>query len=324
MKYLREKFCWRGQFFWEGLTLCPQVLEDPGFWKIVFTSREKAGQSPPFLRATSYLLSIFREQFLHDGIFSLPLEYYGKRFTLYLPQFTGKIIFKQILDLWFPYLDKERKALLYPEVTPEDIGSPFHTFYFNPKREISWGSEGPYENGYNYLREGDYVLDVGAYVGVFTLLAGKVVGEKGRVFAFEPQPQFREMLEMNLELNGLYNVDVVPKALGDTQTTISMRGMLIKRTNQGYIECTTLDNWAKEVGLEYFDFLKMDVEGFERKVLRGGRKTLRLFTPRMGICTYHLPDDPQVLQELILDINPCYRIMSNVTGKKYLVWKEES
>ncbi|MGQ9623520.1 MAG: hypothetical protein ACUVTO_08860 [Candidatus Caldatribacteriaceae bacterium] len=74
-----------------------------------------------------------------------------------------------MLDLWLPYLLEEKRVL-----------------FLGHRRRIFWGAEGPYEDEKTYPREGDWVLDVGAYVGVFAVLSGKVVGEKGRVFAFEP------------------------------------------------------------------------------------------------------------------------------------------
>ncbi len=139
---------------------------------------------------------------------------------------------------------------------------------------------------------------MGAYAGVFTILAGKVVEEeRGRVFTFEPQKRFCEILEANLKLNGLSNIVV-------REGKVTMKGMVVRGWGRGYIECTTLDAWARASHPERLDFIKMDVEGFERKVLRRGMEALRRFLPRMGICIYHLPDNPEVLRELILYHQP--------------------
>jgi len=319
---LGNSFLSRVRFFEEGLAFNVRVLGDPDFWKTFFVSFEKLREGPVYLRSTPYLFSVFKREFLKDGIFSLPLDYYGKRIVLHLRPFAGKIVFRQMLDLWLPYLVEE-KRMLFGRGTPQDVvHSPFEALYLSPRRRVFWGSEGPYENEKTCPREGDWVLDVGAYVGVFTVLSGKAVGEKGKVFAFEPQERSRKVLEANLRLNRLSNVVVVPKALGDRESKVTMRGMVIKRWGRGYIECTTLDAWAKASHLERLDFLKMDVEGFERKVLCGGMETLCQFKPRMGICIYHLPDDPEVLRELVLKVNPCYHIAFNVTGKKYTVWRD--
>lgn len=95
-----------------------------------------------------------------------------------------------------------------------------------------------------------------------------------------------------------------------------------KEKRKGQIDCITLDSWVEEVRFTRLDFLKMDIEGYERKILLGGMMTLKRFQPKMGICIYHLPDDPEVLRELILQIDPEYEIQYNETGKKYVVWRK--
>ena len=64
------------------------------------------------------------------------------------------------------------------------------------------------------LKAGDVFFDLGAYVGPYTLLASRLVGEGGRVVAFEPDPATRDLLDRNLAANGASNVTVVPSAVG--------------------------------------------------------------------------------------------------------------
>lgn len=56
------------------------------------------------------------------------------------------------------------------------------------------------------------------------------------------------------------------------------------------------------------DFIKSDIEGEERNMLRGAMETLRRFSPKLSICKYHLPDDPENLKKIILEANPNYVI----------------
>jgi FkbM family methyltransferase len=267
--------------------------------------------------------------------FSFPLNYYGKRFTLYFsdPNDDSFVFILELFDFLYPYFEEKAKEKLlpfikdlkkhaYPGMAWEFNKSLFKNMYLLPKKGLTWGAEGEYDNSYTHLWEGDWVVDVGANIGLFTVLAGKAVGESGRVFAFEPLEELRKELLVHVALNELKNVVVVPKALGDKNTKVTMDGIEVKKEGEGTIECTTLDTWAKEINLERFDFLKMDVEGFERKVLTGGMEALRAFRPRMGICIYHLFDDPEVLKSLIQAIDLEYQIWLNSTKKKYLVGRK--
>ena len=60
--------------------------------------------------------------------------------------------------------------------------------------------------------------------------------------------------------------------------------------------------------MESVDFIKADIEGAERYMLMGARETLGKFAPKLSICTYHFPDDPEVLEKIILEANPNYKI----------------
>jgi hypothetical protein len=55
----------------------------------------------------------------------------------------------------------------------------------------------------------------------------------------------------------------------------------------------------------------MDIEGAERHALRGAAKLLREFAPRLAICTYHNPEDPQLLESIVRGAQPKYRVVHN-------------
>ena len=75
------------------------------------------------------------------------------------------------------------------------------------------------------------------------------------------------------------------------------------------IETTTIDDFVRKNNLPRVDFIKADIEGFERHMLAGAQETLARFAPKLALCTYHLPDDPEVMAELILKANPKYNIV---------------
>ena len=336
MPSLRDKLRWRAQFFFEGLNTHPRALLDPYFWKILLRSSDRTDEEK-LNKITEGIFSSLKQKLWKffvkdDGSFLFPISYYGKKFTL---RCTRLPWFFSLIDLWLIHFDKEYgadvfeeiefiKKKLYSNLSTCKGDSLFQNLYLASKEGRQENSEGPDDTPFVHLEEGDYTIDVGANIGQFTVLAGKVVGEKGSVFAFEPLEEKRKKLEKLVRLNGLHNVTIVPKALGDKNTKISMEGITIKEEGKGEIECITLDSWAEEVKLPRLDFLKMDVEGYERKVLLGGMKTLQRFKPKMGICIYHLPDDPEVLRELILQIDPKYEIQYNEAGKKYIVGKKHT
>jgi FkbM family methyltransferase len=66
------------------------------------------------------------------------------------------------------------------------------------------------------------------------------------------------------------------------------------------IKITTLDKFACEQNRKRLDFIKADIEGAERDMLAGAKNVLKEFAPKLAICTYHLPDDPEVLMDFLL------------------------
>jgi hypothetical protein len=63
------------------------------------------------------------------------------------------------------------------------------------------------------------------------------------------------------------------------------------------------------IDIKKIDFIKVDIEGAERDMLRGATNVLKTFAPKLAICTYHLPDDPMVLEDIILEANPKYKVV---------------
>ena len=177
--------------------------------------------------------------------------------------------------------------------------------------------EGPYEWGNVRINEGDVVFDCGANLGVFSILAASKGAE---VYAFEPIREARIILQKTLELNpGLAkNITVIPYAVSDTtgkatftiltDTLVGSSMVFDQKGRQETVPVTTIDTFCAENSLSV-DFIKADIEGSERRMLVGATEVLATQGPKMSVCTYHLPDDPQVIKNLILKANPSYRIV---------------
>ena len=131
----------------------------------------------------------------------------------------------------------------------------------------------------SHIKEGDVVIDAGANIGLFSILASFKVKDKGRVIAIEPEPHNLKILKQNVELNRLNNVIVIPKALYDKpDKMVSIKGegvgAYVSEDGEGLVETTTLDKIVEETGLKP-RILKIDIEGSEGKALIGGINTVR-------------------------------------------------
>lgn len=163
----------------------------------------------------------------------------------------------------------------------------------------------------------DVVLDVGACWGDTALYFAHLVGPRGKVFAFEVDPDNLAILRRNLELNPALagRIEIVQRALwdssGDTLTfTGGGRMTTVGQPSAGAsatVTTTTLDDFVREAGLDRVGFVKMDIEGSERAALRGARGTLERLRPRLAIAAYHQDDDLVALPAAIDEHAPGYR-----------------
>jgi len=129
------------------------------------------------------------------------------------------------------------------------------------------------------VQAGDTFVDVGANVGYYTLIASRLVGESGRVYAFEPDPTVFAILQKNVRLNHLRNVVLVPMAVSDQTGSVRL---FLADENKGdhriyetdeqrpsvAVEATTLDDFF-EGDDRGVDFVKIDTQGAEGQILRG-------------------------------------------------------
>jgi FkbM family methyltransferase len=137
--------------------------------------------------------------------------------------------------------------------------------------------EGGFENAEirfteRYLQRGMTILDVGAHQGLYTLLASKRVGPKGRVISFEPSPRERRWLVRHVRLNFCRNVRVEGS---DEDWGNSLRPPAVKgSTRRVRVEVISLDDYLAKNKNRPVDFVKLDVEGAELEVLKGAQRLL--------------------------------------------------
>ncbi|MCL2410689.1 MAG: FkbM family methyltransferase [Treponema sp.] len=181
--------------------------------------------------------------------------------------------------------------------------------------QLPFWNEGLYEYKEIRLETGDIVIDAGASFGVFSALAG-IKGCKA--YAFEPATNnIEKYLSKTAELNP--NITICQYALSDKEGELDFEedvcGLLgsssvmpLEKSNKTKAQAIDLDTFVNKNNLPRVDFIKADIEGAERDMLMGAKRVMKEFSPKIAICTYHLPDDPQVLRELIMSANPNYII----------------
>jgi len=165
--------------------------------------------------------------------------------------------------------------------------------YVNPDYEwggVKWLMSDSYEKGETELvkgiiTEGMTVVDIGANIGYYTLIAAKLVGNSGKVYAFEPEPDNYKLLCKNIEINGYTNIIPVNKAVSNK---CGITKLFLDQVNSGNPSFSQ-DNVFEKAGSvevetvtmsEFFqhqkiDFIKMDVQGAEGLIVDGAGEILK-------------------------------------------------
>ncbi|MFC1548338.1 FkbM family methyltransferase [Candidatus Omnitrophota bacterium] len=147
-----------------------------------------------------------------------------------------------------------------------------------------------------YIKSGDTALDIGANVGAYSLIMAKVMGDKGKVYAFEPAWQNFQKLNKNIILNKCQDRMVALNiALSDEKKidifnyrdltygsslhtvgeAVDFVGKEFEPAMRQEIMCYTVDGFVKEFGIGEVNHIKLDVDGIEAKVIKGAQGLLR-------------------------------------------------
>lgn len=174
------------------------------------------------------------------------------------------------------------------------------------------------------IKENDVVLDIGANIGYFTLIAAKSVGKKGKVYAFEPDANNFSILNKNVEINGYRNIVLIKKAVSDKTGKSSF---YLDKKDFGKHSLFNLDN-VERIEVEtvklddYFngydgkiDFIKMDIQGAEWLAL-GGMKSLLKNNPNIKIYTEL---DPEALLKSGIKPQEYMRMLTDLGFNLYII-----
>ncbi len=224
--------------------------------------------------------------------------------------------------------------------TPERVRTFWNdTIYFPEKPAfelIILGSspQWPSSNGVfqQCMKPGMVVVDLGAWIGYYTLLAASLVGEQGRVYAFEPDPANYALLEKNVQANGYRNVVCRQQAVSDKSGEAQLfRGEYsvshslstfadVNPEASITVATTSLDDFFQKQGWPRIDFIKMNIEGWECFAIEGMEGIL-LRSKNLKIMLEYYPDlmkkigrDPETFIRRLEDAGFITRIIDEERG----------
>jgi FkbM family methyltransferase len=154
------------------------------------------------------------------------------------------------------------------------------------------------------IQPGSVVYDIGANVGIYTLLSSVLCGDTGKVFAFEPDPHNIEYLWKHVQLNQLNNISIIEYAISNKSGNLSFESTSdhctshLSDNGKLKVKAITLDQFVSDNTNSPPDYIKIDVEGAENLVLEGGHKTLRQHKPKIFLATHGYEIDQICRQQL--------------------------
>jgi FkbM family methyltransferase len=191
--------------------------------------------------------------------------------------------------------------------------------HLDPRFEIDY-VRGVYEQAVErtlsqHLRPGSVFYDVGAHIGVLSLVAARLVGAHGVVFAFEADPANVARVEEHVRRNGFEQIHILPCAVWSSRGSLRFeRASVQSSLNQGAVaseqaetlanmidvESITLDDFIRSHALP--DVIKIDVEGAESAVLRGSERVFATKRPVL-ICEVHHEHASREVSRWLLERN---------------------
>ena len=188
-------------------------------------------------------------------------------------------------------------------------------------KHLEWeqATQKVYDYASAHVSAGDIVIDCGAHIGGFTRVA--LAAKAKLVVAIEPERMNTIAFQRNfvkelkdgkviLVEKGIWDkIGTLPLHLSTTGDSHSAAIAQNSGKDQS-IEVTTLDALVTSLRMPRVDFIKMDIEGGEQNALRGARKVLERWHPRMAISSYHKKGDPAAISNLVWNIQPGYLIGS--------------
>lgn len=177
----------------------------------------------------------------------------------------------------------------------------------------------------NLLTEGCVAFDIGANIGAHSLQMAQLVGDAGKVVAFEPTAYAFNKLKENVGLNQELTRRVIVKQMFLDDSIKALPSQVYSSWPVGFSQegshpihwgvakelkgaaSTTLDSFIESSGLKRLDFIKLDVDGYETQVLNGARRTLERFKPTilLELCEYVHKECGSSFEQFLAVVGDC-------------------
>ncbi|MDZ7962632.1 MAG: FkbM family methyltransferase [Aulosira sp. DedQUE10] len=198
-----------------------------------------------------------------------------------------------------------KKTIYQPGTTVSILKGPLKGYRYVVNDNSGWASiYGGWEPSaqeiyHQLLKKGQVVYDLGANTGIHSAIFAKLVGIKGKVFAFEPLKDNIKELKSIKDLNHIDNIHIIDKAISNKTGVTSLKignhnkqgslvGIGCETGDEIKIEMTTIDNLIED-GLDLPDFIKIDIEGAESDALQGFTNSINKSYPSFAI-DLHTPE----------------------------------
>lgn len=191
-----------------------------------------------------------------------------------------------------------------------------------------------------FLQKDSVVIDAGANIGTFSILANHLA-PNGKVYSFEPVKYTFELLRKNTV--NYKNVSSYNYGLGDKESekkifvykdttggnVLEDSEVVEQRIREDFsgsekIRITTIDKFVKENNINKVDFIKIDTEGYEARIIEGARETIKRFKPIMAMSAYHNDNDKELLPRIVKSIDQNYKYkLENIFEEDFIFYIDD-
>lgn len=181
----------------------------------------------------------------------------------------------------------KRRAAALPKKLQQSLKRKY--FALQIRRGSFQADEPEFDLAADLLRQGDWVLDIGANIGQYTVRFSELVGSEGRVIAFEPVPDTFDLLSSNVSFHGAQNVTLINAAASDSTKIVGVEipkldsgldnfymAHISARTDGLKVLCLRIDTLAIQ---NKISLVKIDAEGHDFVVLKGMKDLLKRDRP---------------------------------------------